>query len=106
MSGTDDLQGADAGASRSSLAISDLGTASSSGSGSGSGAPLGDLRFNRRFLVPAAVLGAAELIFIAYPLVVAFDLAGFGGDTLLRTVLPVVAGAVVVWLVSITAWLM
>ncbi|HEX3477052.1 MAG TPA: ATP-binding protein [Kofleriaceae bacterium] len=105
MSGTDDLQGADAGASRSSMPISDLGTASSPGSGA-SGAPLGDLRFNRRFVIPAAVLGAAELVFIAYPLAVAFDLAGFGGDTLLRTVGPVAAGAVVVWLFSITAWLM
>src|SRR5215468_3798770 len=105
MSGTDDLQGADAGASRSSLAITDPGAASSPGSGA-SGAPLGDLRFNRRFVLPAAVLGAAELIFIVYPLAVGFDLAGFGADTLLRTVLPVAVGAVVVWLAAITAWLM
>ena len=104
MSSPDD-QGADPGASRSSLAISDPGTASSPGSGA-SGLPFGDLPFKRRLVVPGAVLGVAELIFIAYPLAVAFDLTGFGGDTLLRTVLPVGVGAVVVWLAAMTAWLM
>ncbi|HEY0483204.1 MAG TPA: HAMP domain-containing protein, partial [Kofleriaceae bacterium] len=97
MPGTDDLQGADAASSRSSLAISD--TASSSGTSTG-------VPFKRRFVVPAVVLGVAELIFIAYPLGVVFDLAGLGGDTLLRTALPVGVGAVVVWLAAITAWLL
>jgi signal transduction histidine kinase len=59
----------------------------------------------RRFVVPAIVLGLSELIFIAYPLWVAFDLAGLGGDTLLRTALPVGVGAGVVWVCANTAWL-
>ncbi len=60
----------------------------------------------RLFLVPAVVLGLAELIFIAYPLWIAFDLAGLGSDTLLRTALPVGIGAGVVWLSAITTWLL
>ncbi|HEX7842196.1 MAG TPA: hypothetical protein VF469_32210, partial [Kofleriaceae bacterium] len=97
MPGTDDLQGSDAGSSRSSLAISDA----AAPAGVFTGVP-----FKRRFVVPAVVLGLAELIFIAYPLGHAFDLAGLGGDTLLRTALPVGVGAVVVWLAAITAWLL
>jgi signal transduction histidine kinase len=85
--GTDDPQGPDPGSSRS------LGTFV--------GVP-----FKRLFLVPALVLGLAELLFIAYPIWVAFDLAGLGGDTLLRTALPVGIGAIVVWLAAITAWLL
>jgi signal transduction histidine kinase len=59
----------------------------------------------RLFLVPAIVLGLSELLCIAYPLWVAFDLVSLGSDTLLRTVLPVGAGASIVWFGSITAWL-
>jgi signal transduction histidine kinase len=90
MPGTDDSQRMDAGSQRS--------TASAEAAFSG-------VPFKRLFLVPALVLGVAELIFIAYPLWAAFDLAGLGSDTLLRIVLPVGAGAVVVWLAAITAWL-
>jgi hypothetical protein len=97
MPGTDDLQGADPGASRSSLVISETG---------GSGGVFTGVPFKRRFVAPAIVLGIAELIFIAYPLGIAFDLAGLGGDTLLRTAVPVGVGAVVVWLAAITAWLL
>src|SRR5450432_3823981 len=60
--------------------------------------------FKRRFLVPAIVLGIAEIAFIGYPLWLAFDLGGLG-DTLLRTALPVGIGAVVVWRAAITAGL-
>ncbi|HZJ63728.1 MAG TPA: ATP-binding protein [Kofleriaceae bacterium] len=98
MPGTDDIQGNDSGSSRTTLAVGD--TASSAG-GAFRGVPL-----KRLFLVPAAVLGLAELLFIAYPLWVAFDLGGLGSDTLLRTALPVGIGAVVVWMSAITAWLL
>jgi signal transduction histidine kinase len=99
MPGTDDPQGTDAGSSR---ITPPAGGAAASPAGSAfSGVP-----FKRLFLVPALVLGLAELIFIAYPLWVAFDLAGLGGDTLLRTTLPVGIGAIVVWLAAITAWLL
>src|SRR5678815_4735720 len=74
--------------------------------GAAPGSGFGGVPFNRLFVVPAVVLGIAELVFIAYPLGTAFDLAGFGGDTLLRTALPVAVGAIVVWLAAITAWLL
>jgi signal transduction histidine kinase len=95
MPGSDDMQG-DPGSSRSTLVVGD---APSSG-GAFRGVPL-----KRLFLVPAAVLGLAELIFIAYPLWVAFDLGGLGSDTLLRTALPVGIGAIIVWMAASTAWL-
>jgi signal transduction histidine kinase len=98
MPGTDDPQSADSGSTRSTLAVGD--TAASAG-GAFRGVPL-----KRLFLVPALVLGVAELIFIAYPLWVAFDLAGLGSDTLLRTALPVGIGAVVVWMSATTAWML
>jgi signal transduction histidine kinase len=91
---------ADAGVSRSSLLLGDTG-----GSG-GSGSAFGGVPFKRLFVVPAVVLGLAEIVFIVYPLGTAFDLAGFGGDTLLRTAAPVAVGAIVVWLAAITAWLL
>lgn len=97
MPGTEDLHGTDPGASRSSQAI-----------GGDTGPPGGGFRgipFKRLFLVPAVVLGLAELVFIAYPLWVAFDLAGLGSDALLRTALPVGVGAAVVWIAAITTWL-
>jgi signal transduction histidine kinase len=99
MPGTDDPQSTDAGSSRSAATVG--GDTASSAGGAFGGVP-----FKRLFLVPALVLGLAELIFIAYPLWVAFDLGGLGGDTLLRTALPVGIGAVVVWLAAITAWLL
>jgi len=96
--GTDDPQSADSGSSRSTLIVGDTGA---SAGGGFRGVPL-----KRLFLVPAVVLGIAELIFIAYPLWVAFDLGGLGSDTLLRTALPVGIGAVVVWMSATTAWML
>jgi len=62
--------------------------------------------FKRRFLVPTIVLGLAELLAIAYPLWIAFDLGSIGGETLFGTALPVGIGACIVWLAAITAWLL
>src|ERR1044071_2889318 len=95
--GSDDPQSADSGSSRSTLPVADT---SASLGGVFRGVPL-----KRLLLVPAAVLGLAELIFIAYPLWVAFDLGGLGSDTLLRTALPVGVGAVIVWTAASAAWL-
>lgn len=62
--------------------------------------------FRRRFLVPGIVLGLAELIAIAYPLWIAFDLGDLPTNTLLGTALPVGIGAAIVWLAANTAWLL
>ncbi|MGE3767728.1 MAG: hypothetical protein AB7L94_36065, partial [Kofleriaceae bacterium] len=61
--------------------------------------------FKRRFLVPAIVLGLAEIVGIAYPLWIAFDLGAVGGQTLLSTAVPVGICACIVWLAAITTWL-
>jgi len=61
--------------------------------------------FKRRFLVPAIVLVLAELVGVAYPLWVAFDLGSLGGAALVGTALPVGIGAAVVWMAALTAWL-
>ena len=114
MPGTDEptipAHGSDVGPGRRSPAVTGESGAASAASGptsatTSSGAFAG-IPFKRMFVTPAIVLGLAELIFIAYPLGTAFDLAGFGGDTLLRTALPVGVGAVVVWLAAITAWIL
>jgi signal transduction histidine kinase len=124
MPGSDDLQGADPGPDedprRDDIAIATprpsapgrrttgpgRGSASSSAGTSGPRPALRGVPFKRLFVLPAVVLGLAELVFIAYPLWVAFDLAGLGSDTLLRTALPVGIGAVVVWLAATTTWLL
>ncbi|HWU86068.1 MAG TPA: ATP-binding protein [Kofleriaceae bacterium] len=62
--------------------------------------------FKRRFLVPAIVLAIAEIVFVGYPLWVAFDLDELPGGTLLRTALPVGIGAGIVWFAAVTAWLL
>ncbi|HEY4241655.1 MAG TPA: ATP-binding protein [Kofleriaceae bacterium] len=62
--------------------------------------------FKRRFLVPAIVLAIAELVVIGYPLWNAFGLADLGADTLLRTALPVGIGALAVWSIAMTVWLL
>jgi signal transduction histidine kinase len=62
--------------------------------------------FKRRFVTPAVVLGILELIAVAYPIWVAFDLGALGADTLLRTALPVGIGAILVWWGAITMWLL
>ncbi len=67
---------------------------------------LATVPFKRRFFVPAVVLAIAEVLFVAYPLWIAFDLRALPTDTLLRTALPVAIGAVVMWLAAIAAWLM
>ncbi len=62
--------------------------------------------FRRRFVMPAIVLAALELIGVAYPVWVAFDLGSLGADTLLRTALPVAVVSVIVWLAATAAWLL
>src|SRR5512140_3384090 len=108
MPGTDGPQGPDAGPSRNPTATAATAATAAAGgeATSSSGGVFSGVPFKRLFLVPALVLGLAELIFIAYPLWIAFDLAGLGGDTLLRTALPVGIGALVVWLAAIIAWLL
>jgi signal transduction histidine kinase len=96
--GTDDPQPTDPGSRRN--------LAAAGGEPAGTPGGFDGVPFKRLFLVPALVLGLAELLFIAYPLWVAFDLAGLGGDTLLRTALPVGIGAVVVWFAAISAWVL
>jgi signal transduction histidine kinase len=61
--------------------------------------------FKRRFLLPAVMLGIAELIGIGYPLWIAFDLGEVGGQTLLRAAVPVGIGMCLVWIAAITTWL-
>ncbi len=60
--------------------------------------------FKRRFLIPAIILGFAELIGIGYPLWIAFDL-GDVAQTLLRAAVPVGIGMCIVWIAAITTWL-
>ncbi len=67
---------------------------------------LATVPFKRLFLVPTMVLALAEMLAIAYPLWIAFDLGAIGGETLLGTALPVGIGACIVWLAAITAWLL
>src|SRR5258708_5872284 len=73
---------------------------SSSALRSGATVPL-----KRRLVLPAVVLGALELLAVAYPVWVLFDLASLGADTLLRTALPVCIVAAIVWWATTTAWL-
>lgn len=61
--------------------------------------------FKRRFVVPAILLGILEVTAVFYPLWSAFDLGDLESNTLLRTLLPVGIGAVLVWLVTVGAWL-
>jgi signal transduction histidine kinase len=62
--------------------------------------------FKRRFLVPAAVMAAAEVIAVGYPLWSAFQLGELAEGTLLRTALPVAIGAAAVWWAAIATWLL
>ncbi|HEX4420127.1 MAG TPA: ATP-binding protein [Kofleriaceae bacterium] len=102
MPGTAELQTTDPGAGRGTLRGDVVGGSGGSGGSGG----LGGVPFKRLFLVSGVVLGLAELLFVAYPLWVSFDLAALGSDTLLRTALPVGIGAVIVWLAALTAWLL
>jgi signal transduction histidine kinase len=84
-------------------------TASDSGTAlpaQSSGTTNAALPFKRRFVMPAVVLAALELLAVGYPVWVAFDLASLGADTLLRTALPVGIVAVIVWWATTTAWLL
>ena len=98
MPGTDELPASDAGASRAMASLT-------GDHGAGSGGAFRGVPLKRLFFLPAAVLGLSELICIAYPMWVAFDLSGLGSDTLLRTAVPVGIGAVIVWFAAITTWL-
>ena len=60
--------------------------------------------FKRRLVVPGIVLGALELIAVAYPLWVAFGLGDLGADAILRTLVPVAIGGIVVWWAAILTW--
>lgn len=62
--------------------------------------------FKRRFAMPEVVLLAAECIAVAYPLWQAFDLGSLRFLSLVRTVVPVVVGATVVWGAAFAAWFM
>ena len=62
--------------------------------------------FKRRFVMPALVLAALELLAVGYPVWVAFDLGALGADTLLRTALPVGVGAAIVWSRRTRPWLL
>ena len=64
------------------------------------------LPFRRRFLVPAVVLGIAEILFVGYPLWVAFDLGNLPRGTLARTALPVGIGAALIWVSAVVVWLL
>jgi signal transduction histidine kinase len=65
---------------------------------------LASVPFKRRFVMPSIVIAVLELVAVAYPLWIAFDLGQLGADTLLRTALPVAVGAALVWLGAITMW--
>ena len=108
MPGTDEHTASDAGSPRATASFGESGvTGSLPASPPASGSPGGALRgisLKRLVLVPAVTLGLAELLLIAYPLWIAFDLAALGKDTLLRAVVPVGAGAVVVWFAATMTW--
>src|SRR5262245_57420568 len=61
--------------------------------------------FKRRLVWPSIILGAAEVVLVAMPLWTLFDLGKVDRSTLLRVALPVVIGAVVVWMAAMTSWL-
>jgi signal transduction histidine kinase len=62
--------------------------------------------FKRRFVVPALILAALELLAVGYPVWVAFDLGALGADTLLRTALPVGVVSVIIWWAATATWLL
>ncbi len=62
--------------------------------------------FKRRLVWPSLVLGAAEVVVVAMPLWAIFDLDAVGSGTLLRISIPVLIGAVVIWLTAMTSWLL
>ena len=99
MPGTDELPASDASSSRSMASLA-------ADQGSTTGGAFRGVPLKRLMVVPAIVLALAELICIAYPIWIAFDLSALGSDTLLRTIVPVGSGAVVVWFAATTTWLL
>jgi signal transduction histidine kinase len=64
------------------------------------------ITFKRRFIVPEVVLAVVECAAVAYPLWEAFDLGSLRFLSLVRTVVPVVVGATVVWGAAFATWFM
>ncbi len=64
------------------------------------------ITFKRRFVVPEVVLAVVECAAVAYPLWEAFDLGSLRFLSLVRTVVPVVVGATVVWGAAFATWFM
>ena len=54
--------------------------------------------------MPGITLGLLELLGVALPLWTTFDLGDLGADTLVRTLLPVAAGAIAVWVTAMAIW--
>jgi signal transduction histidine kinase len=71
---------------------------------SSSGGSTVTVPFKRRFVVPGITLFFLELLGIALPMWTAFDLGDLGADTLVRTLLPVAAGAIAVWVTAMAIW--
>ncbi len=62
--------------------------------------------FKRRFLAPALILLAAEVLVVGLPLWWLFDLSAIPRAVLLRTALPVSIAAVLLWTIANIAWLL
>jgi len=72
---------------------------------SASGRPAGPTPFKRLLVWPGVLLGAAELVGVAFPLWSLFDLDRVPGATLWRVAAPVAAAAAVIWIVAFATWL-
>jgi two-component system, NtrC family, sensor kinase len=62
--------------------------------------------FKRRLVWPSVILGVAEVVLVAMPLWTLFDLGSLDRATLARVAIPVVAGASLVWMAAMGAWLL
>jgi len=62
--------------------------------------------FKRHLVWPGVVIGAAEVVLVAMPLWTLFDLANVGSSVLARIAVPVLAGAMLVWIAGMGTWLM
>ncbi|MEO8844717.1 MAG: histidine kinase dimerization/phospho-acceptor domain-containing protein, partial [Kofleriaceae bacterium] len=71
---------------------------------SSSGGSTVTVPFKRRFVMPGISLFFLELLGIALPLWTTFALGDLGADTLVRTLLPVAAGAIAVWVTAMAIW--
>jgi signal transduction histidine kinase len=79
--------------------------ATDSPDGGSAGEP-GPVPFKRRLIWPGVILGAAEVLLVAMPLWTLFDLGQIGRSVLVRIAVPVIAGAVLVWMAAMTTWLL